>query len=83
MIKAFTSRSADPGFNSRFLHGDFSGSSHTSDLELGTPKATLPGAWRHRVSAGTDRPSVSMLWLGEIESLIYNFYLCVAARKIV
>ena len=31
----------------------FSGSSHTSDSKIGTPVATLPGAWRYRVSAGT------------------------------
>ena len=61
----------------------FSGSSHTSDLKIGTPVATLPGAWRYRVSTGTGRPGVSILWLGEIESLICNFYLGVAARKIV
>ena len=63
--------------------GIFSGSSHTSDLNIGTPVATLPGAWRYRVSAGTGRPGVSILWLGEMESLICNFYLSVAARKIV
>ena len=45
--------------------------------------ATLPGAWRYRVSSGTGRPGVSILWLGEVESLICNFYLSVAARKIV
>ena len=45
--------------------------------------ATLPGAWRYRVSAGTGRPGVSILWLGEVESWICNFYLSVAARKIV
>ena len=45
--------------------------------------ATLPGAWHDRVSPGTGRPSVSKLWLGEVESLICNFYLSVAARKIV
>ena len=39
----------------------FSGSSHTSDLNIGTPVATLPGAWRYRVSAGTGRPGVSIL----------------------
>ena len=44
---------------------------------------TLPGAWRYRVSAGTDRPGASILWLGEVESLICSFYLSVAARKIV
>ena len=41
--------------------GIFSGSSHTSDLKTGTPVATLPGAWRYRVSAGTGRPGVSIL----------------------
>ena len=41
--------------------GSFSGSSHTSDLKIGTPVATLPGAWRYRVSAGTGRPGVSIL----------------------
>ena len=41
--------------------GIFSGSSHTSDLNTGTPVATLPGAWRYRVSAGTGRPGVSIL----------------------
>ena len=60
-----------------------SGSSHTSDLNIGTPVATLTGTWRYRVSAGTGRPSVSILWLGEMESWICNFYLSVAARKIV
>ena len=41
--------------------GIFSGSTHTSDLKIGTPVATLPGAWRYRVSAGTGRPGVSIL----------------------
>ena len=45
--------------------------------------ATLPGAWRYRVSTGTGRPDVSILWLGEAERLICNFYLSVAARQIV
>ena len=63
--------------------GIFSGSSHTSDLNIGTPVTTLPGAWRDRVSTGTGLPDVSILWLGEVESLICNFYLSVAARKIV
>ena len=58
--------------------GIFSGSSHTSDLKIGTPVATLPGAWRYRVSAGTGRPGVSILWLGEVERLI-SFYLSVAS----
>ena len=41
--------------------GIFSGSSHTSDIQIGTPVATLPGAWRSRVSVGTGWPSVSTL----------------------
>ena len=41
--------------------GIFSGSSHTSDLKIGTPVATLPGAWRYRVRTGTGRPGVSIL----------------------
>ena len=41
--------------------GIFSGSSHTSDLNIGTPVATLPDAWRYRVSAGTGRPGVNIL----------------------
>ena len=49
---------------------------------LHTPVATLPGTWLYRVNAGTGWPSVSVLWLGEVESLICNFYLCVAARKL-
>ena len=60
MVKVSASRAEDPGFESR-LHRDFSGSSHTSDLKIGTPVATLPGAWRYRVSAGTGQPSVSIL----------------------
>ena len=47
------SRAEDPGFDSRLRCGDFSGSSHTGDLKIGTPVATLPFAWRHGVSAGT------------------------------
>ena len=39
----------------------FLGSSHTSDLKIGTPVATLPGVWCYRVSAGTGWPGVSIL----------------------
>ena len=56
---------------------DFAGSSHTSDLEIGTPVAALPGAWCYRVSSG-----VSILSLGEVENLVCNFYLSVAVRKL-
>ena len=49
-----------PGSNSACAR-IFSGSSHTNDLKIGTPVATLPGAWRDRVSAATGRPGVSIL----------------------
>ena len=60
VVKASASRAEDPGFESRMWRV-FPGSSHTSDLKIGTPVATLPGAWRYRVSAGTGRPGVSIL----------------------
>ena len=82
MVKASALRAADPGFDSRFLLGNCSGSSHTSELKIGTAVAILPGAWRYRVSAGTGWPDVSILWLGAIEGLISYFCLSVAARKI-
>ena len=69
VVKASASRAEDPRVESR-LRRDFSGSSHTSDLKIETPVATMPGARRYWVSAGTGRPAVSMLWLGEVESLI-------------
>ena len=72
VVKASASRVEDPCFESR-LHWDFSGSSHTGDFKTGTPVATLPGAWRYRVSTGTGGPGVSILLLGEVESLICNF----------
>ena len=44
VVKAYASRAEDPGFDSR-LRRDLSGSSHTVNLKIGTPMATLPGAW--------------------------------------
>ena len=82
VVKASATGAKDPGFKSS-LRRDFSGSNHTSDLKTGTPMAILPGAWHYRVSAGTCQPGVSILWLGEVESWIWNFNLSVAARKIV
>ena len=35
---------------------------HTSDLKIGTPVATRPGAWRYKFSTGTGWPGVSILW---------------------
>ena len=49
-----------PGSNPACV-GIFSGSNHTIDLKIGTPVATLPGAWRCRVSTWTGRPGVSIL----------------------
>ena len=60
VVKAPTSQAEDPGLESRWLR-EFFGSSHTSDFNIGTPVATLPGSWRYRVSAGTGRPGVSIL----------------------
>ena len=39
----------------------FSGLSHTSDLKIGTPVATLPGAWSYRISTRTGQPGVCIL----------------------
>ena len=43
VVKVSASRAEVLRFESR-LRQDFSGSSHVSDLEIGTPVATLPGA---------------------------------------
>ena len=59
-VKASASRAEDPVFEF-LLRRDFSGSSHTSDLKIGAPVTTLPGAWRYRVSAETSRPGVTIL----------------------
>ena len=45
-----------------------SGSSRTSDLNIGIPVAPLPGAWCYRVRPGTGRPGDSIMRLGEMES---------------
>ena len=73
--------SGRPGFDSRFLCRSFSKSNHTSDFI--TPVATLPGAWRYRVSTGTGWTGVSILEMGDIARLLCNFYLSVAARATV
>ena len=53
VVKASESRRADPGFVSSWRR-DYSGSSHTTDLNIGIPVATLPGA-------GTGWPGVGIL----------------------
>ena len=81
VVKVSVSRTQDLGFES-CLWRDFSRANHTSDFKIGTPVATLPGAWWCRVSTGTGWTSVNVLWLGEVESLICSFCLSVAACKI-
>ena len=56
VVKVSASRAADLQFDARLRHGDFSRLSHTSDLHIGTSVATLPGAWRYRVSTGMVGP---------------------------
>ena len=56
-VKASAARVEDLGFE----RWDFYGSSHISDFKIGNPVTTLPGAWHHRVSAGTSRPGVNIL----------------------
>ena len=60
VVKASASTAEDAGSNPACA-GIFPGSSHTSDFRIGTSLATLPGAWRHRVSAGTGWTGVSIL----------------------
>ena len=45
VVKASASGAEDPGFESRLRPGSFR-LSHTNDFKIGTPVATLPGAWR-------------------------------------
>ena len=61
VVKVSALRPVDPAFDSHLQCGDVSGSSHTSDLQIDTAVATLPGAWRCRVTTGTGWPGVSIL----------------------
>ena len=64
VVEVSASRAEDPGFDSCLRRGDYSGSSHTSDLQIGTSVTTLPDAWRSTVSAGTGWPvSVYCDWV--------------------
>ena len=60
VVKVSASIMEDLGFES-CLCQDFSELSHTSDLKIGAPVATLPGAWCYTVSAGTGWTGVSIL----------------------
>ena len=82
--KASTSRAEDPGFESRLRRDFFFRVESCQWLKHWHSSGyTLPGAWCYRVSTGAGRPGVSILRLGEVESLTCNFYLSVSARKIV
>ena len=61
VVKASTLRAEDLGCDSCLWHWNFSRLSHTSDLKIGIPDATLPGTRHYRVSAGTDWAGVSIL----------------------
>ena len=50
---------------------------------LVVPVATQPDSRCCRVNTGTGQPNVSILWLGEIENLVCNFCLSVAALTLV
>ena len=64
VVKESASRADDPGLDSRLHRGSFSESSHTSDLESGTPVAILQGAWCSRVSDVTGWLGVSITVTG-------------------
>ena len=64
VVKAPASTAEDPGLESRLRRG-FSGSSHTSDLKIGTPVATVLDAWGYRSALGLVGPvSVYCDWAG-------------------
>ena len=52
VVKASALRAEDPGFESRLRWDFFRGRVLPVTSKIGTPVATLPGAW-HRVSSGT------------------------------
>ena len=58
-MKASVSAAEDLGLDSGLRLRDFSGLCHTNDLNIGISVATLAGAWRYRVMAGTGWPGIS------------------------
>ena len=75
MTKPSASCAEDSGFKSRLCH--------SSDMSSGTLVATLPDAWRYRVTARTGWSGVSILRLSETERWVCDFSLSVAARAVV
>ena len=61
VVKTSGSKAEDPEFDSRLRRDFFPRIESYQLLKTGTPVASLQGAWRYRVSAGTGRPGVSIL----------------------
>ena len=59
-IKASASRAADPVFDYRLRCRGIFRVESCPRLKSGTPVATLPGAWRYRISAGNGLAPVSV-----------------------
>ena len=81
VLKASVSTPDDSRFESQLARGYFSASSHTSDLNIGTRVAILPGARRYRVRAGTGRPDGNILRLVYVsnEQLLALFVGCLTS----
>ena len=61
MVKAYASRVTDLGSIPTSPNGSFSGSSHTSDLEIGSPVTALSGDCCNRVSICTGWSGVDVV----------------------
>ena len=70
MMSCFdASRAEDPEFDSRLRRGDFSSSSDTSDLKIGTPLATLPVTWPGVIGSALD-------WLVRCQYTVTGWFCC-------
>ena len=76
VVKASASRAEDPGFDSRLRRGDFPGRVIPVNSKLTRP-------WLPCQAPGVGCPVTCRLCLDEVENLICNFYLSVAARTLV
>ena len=61
VVMASASRAEDLELDFCLRCGDYSGMSHTSALNIGSPVVTLSDAWCFRVNAGTGWPGISIL----------------------
>ena len=62
-----------------FLGPGVTPSRHTSGLKIGTPVATLAGAWRYRISAGTGWPSAELVMSGAWQGSLWSIKLSVTS----